>query len=169
MGLAVRRRRKLTFPALANLKASGFARHESQAPRQDRTSILPQIQRASRQPEFTCDERQSQLHYESEPTTIMATDFEPRSSSGAEKRASNTQSRKQSTTTTTTTTTTSERRHEKRQEAAREFISIRSKTRSPLKSATESQVNGSRTRDDERKEEIQREFNIAQCNTALAN
>ena len=86
----------------------------------------------------------------------MATEFEPRSS-GAEKRSSTTQSRKQST------TTTSERRNEKRQEVAREFISIRAKTRSPLKSTTESQVNGKRTRDDERTavgkkqdEEIQR-------------
>jgi hypothetical protein len=97
----------------------------------------------------------------------MATNFEPRSSSGAEKRASNTQSRKQST------TTTSERQNEKRQEVAREFISMRTKTRSPLKSTTESQVNGKHTKDDEqtsigKKEEIHREFNRIQY-TALAN
>src|SRR5262249_23482770 len=97
----------------------------------------------------------------------MATEFEPRSSSGAEKRSSNTQSRKQST------NTTSERRNEKRQEVAREFISIRAKTRSPLKSTTESQVNGKGTKVDERtsvgkKEEIQRGSNTAQ-HTALAN
>jgi hypothetical protein len=97
----------------------------------------------------------------------MATEFEPRSSSGAEKRSSNAQSRKQST------ITTSERRSEKRQEVTREFISIRAKTRSPLKSTTDSQVNGKHTKDDERtsvgrKEEIQRKSDIAK-HTALAN
>jgi hypothetical protein len=96
----------------------------------------------------------------------MATEFEPRSS-GAEKRSSNTQSRKQST------TTTSERRNEKKQEVVREFTSIRAKIRSPLKSTTESQVNGKRTRDGERigvgeREEIQRQSNTAQC-IAFAN
>jgi len=89
----------------------------------------------------------------------MATDFEPRSSSTAEKRTSNTQSRKQST-------TTSERRNEKRHEVAREFINIRAKTQSPFKN-TESQVNGKRMKDDEqtsvgKKEETQRESNIVQ-------
>lgn len=71
----------------------------------------------------------------------MATEFEPRSS-GTERRNSNAQSRK-------STASTTERRNEKRQEISREYISIRTKTQSPLKVTSESQVNGKRSREDE--------------------
>lgn len=88
----------------------------------------------------------------------MATEFEP-GPSGAERRNSNAQSRK------ATASTTTERRNEKRQEITREYVSVRAKMRSPLKTTSESQVNGKRSKEDERSsagkklnEEVQRRF-----------
>jgi len=83
----------------------------------------------------------------------MTTEFDPRSS-GTEKRNSGTQSRKQ--------TSTSERRSEKKQEITREFVSIRTKTRSPLKTTTESQINGKRSREDEREAVPEKEAEMEQ-------